>query len=108
MHRSLWQGLGLPAVLWIAAALPAAAQTAPCLRLTEQLLDALKAGEPTSPAMVDATAERQRRTLLANGCNPEATGYDLEVESLKLNLNLRPKPDEGPSFRLDQLLRIEY
>ncbi|MEO1003706.1 MAG: hypothetical protein AAFX65_11420 [Cyanobacteria bacterium J06638_7] len=92
----------------MAAALPAAAQTAPCLRLTEQLLDELKAGSPTSPSMIDATAQRQRRTLTANGCDPEATGYDLEVESLKLNLNLRPKRDDGPAIRLDQLLRLQY
>ncbi len=106
MPRRLWPGLGCLMPLLMAVAQPAAAQPAPCLRVTEQLLEQLK--EASSSSAIDAMADTQRRTLLANGCDPEATGYNLGVEELKLNAELKPRPDGGPAFRLDELLRIEY
>jgi hypothetical protein len=90
----------------MAAAMPSAAQPAPCLRLAEQLLEQLR--EAPSSSSIEAVAETQRQILIAAGCDPQATGYDLAVEELKLNAELKPSPDPGPAIRLDELLRIEY
>ncbi len=53
-------------------------------------------------------AEKQRQELRSQGCDPQSTGYDIEVESIKLNndLDLRPRTQEP--FRFDQLIKIDY
>jgi hypothetical protein len=108
MTRRRWTGLWGHAAVLITAALPAAAQTPPCLRLSEQLLEQLGQASPSSIESIDALAGQQRATLITRGCSPQATGYDLAVEELKLNTTLRTRPDQGPAIRLDEVLRIEF
>ena len=94
-------------VLVSAVAHPVAAQTQDCNLLTKQLLSHLEGGPPQT---LDAEAERQRSQLRAQGCDPQLTGYDTQIESIKLNQELDFKPEEkkGPPFRLDKLIQIEY
>lgn len=90
-----------------APGLPASAQTPECLELSEQLLDELD-GEAGPTASMDAMAETQRSILLSRGCDPQQTGYNLEVESMKLNQELDSRPRKKQPFRLDKLLQIRY
>jgi hypothetical protein len=57
---------------------------------------------------METLAEKQRQDLHSRDCDPQATGYDLGVESLKLNQELGTRPDEKVPFRFDQLIRIQY
>ena len=84
-----------------------AAQTQDCFLLSKQLLSHLEGGPPQA---LDVEAERQRSVLRAQGCDPQLTGYDTQVESIKLNqeLDFKPEGKKGPPFRLDKLIQIEY
>lgn len=57
---------------------------------------------------MDALAEKQRQDLRSRDCDPQATGYDLGVESRRLNQDLGPRTEEEVPFRFDQLIRIQY
>ena len=82
------------------------AQTQECNLLSKQLLSQL---EGRSSERIDAEAEQQRSMLRAQGCDPQLTGYDTEIEGMKLNQELDFKPEsEGNPFRLDKLIEIEY
>lgn len=88
-----------------APGLPASAQSQPCLQLSEQLLKQLERAPAQS---MDALAEKQRQDLRSRDCDPQATGYDLGVESRRLNQDLGPRTEEEVPFRFDQLIRIQY
>lgn len=85
----------------------ATAQSQGCLQLTEQLLKELDV-DAGPEASIDATAETQRRLLRSRGCDPQATGYEMGVEGIRLNRQLDPGPEEKRPFRLDQLFQIKY
>lgn len=93
--------------LLLASGLPGGAQAQECRRLSEQLLQQLKA-DPASSIDIDAEAEQHRRILRTRGCNPQSIGYDLGIEEMKINRELDFKPDKKKPFRLDKLIEIEY
>ena len=88
-----------------ATGLPATAQTQECIQRSEQLLKQLGSAPARS---TDAMAEKHRQDLRSENCDPQRTGYDLGVESMKLNQELGTRPDEKTPFRFDQLIRIQY
>jgi hypothetical protein len=53
-------------------------------------------------------AERQREVLRSRGCDPLGSGYDVEVEEMKLNRQRNRGSDGEPPVRLDRLIRIPY
>ncbi|NQV10392.1 MAG: hypothetical protein HQ527_04375 [Cyanobacteria bacterium] len=87
------------------AMLPGVAQNQECAQRSEQLL--LQLTEEASSS-IEAMIEQQRQTLLKQGCDPQATGYDVKAEGLKLDQQLDFKPEGKGGFRLDKLIRIEY
>lgn len=88
-----------------ASGLPATAQTQECIQRSEQLLKQLGNAPARS---TDAMAEKQRQDLRSQNCDPQKTGYDLGVESMRLNQELGTRPEEKTPFRFDQLIRIQY
>lgn len=86
-------------------AVPATAQTQDCIQRSAQLLKQLGASAARS---IDAMAERQRQQLRSQGCDPQTTGFDIEVESIKLNQDLDSRPRTQEPFRFDQLIKIDY
>ncbi len=85
--------------------LPGAAQTQECMQLSRQLLNQL---DDAPERWSDPEVEEQRRILHRQGCDPQLTGYDVEVEGRKLNQALEFKPEKSQPFRLDELIRIDY
>lgn len=104
-HGFLKSFLALISCCLTSMAVPVAAQTQDCFQRSEQLLKQLA----DSPARsIDAMAEKQRQQLRSQGCDPQTTGYDIEVESIKLNQDLDLRPRTKEPFRFDQLIKIDY
>ncbi|MCP9800832.1 hypothetical protein [Synechococcus sp. RedBA-s] len=88
-----------------ASGLPAAAQTLACTRLSEQLLKQLGTGPSQT---LEARSEQQRQVLRTQNCDPQATGYDVEAESIKLNKQLGKKTEEKVPFSFGKMINIQY
>lgn len=88
-----------------ASGLPVAAQTQACTRLSEQLLKQLGTGPSQT---LEARAQQQRQVLRTQNCDPQATGYDLEAESIKLNKQLGKRPEEKVPFSFGRMINIQY
>jgi hypothetical protein len=98
--------IAILAMVLMASAGPAVAQGQSCDQLSGELLAQL---DRVPPPSLEAEAEQRRRILLSRECDPQTTGYNLGVESIRLNNDLDVRPAEKkPIFRPDRLIQINY